>query len=177
MTVSADSTTILVEDVTTLDAVWDAERPIIDSSRLAEIVGWELKPEGLCRDVACVPVPDRSVLEHRDGVNLAAVAVALGRPVLVALSNKDFISESLDLPLADDVPTAFDGVPKGPRSFGWRADRAATVYWVEAQDDGDPTREAEIRDCLYTLSEPFDGEQSVLQELALRFAGANWCWA
>ena len=46
-------------------------------------MGWELKPEGLCRDVACVPVPDRSVLEHHDGVDLAAVAGALGRPVLV----------------------------------------------------------------------------------------------
>jgi dipeptidyl aminopeptidase/acylaminoacyl peptidase len=84
------------------------------------------------------------------------------------------VRELVDLPLADDVPTAFDGVPKGPRSFGWRADRAATVYWVEAQDGGDPTNEAEIRDCLYTLAEPFDGEQSILQELALRFAGANW---
>ena len=83
MTASADSTTILTEDVTTLDTAWDGERPIIDSSRLAEIVGWELKPEGLCRDVACVLVPDRSVLEHRDGIDLAAVAVALGRPVLV----------------------------------------------------------------------------------------------
>ena len=83
MTASADSTTILAEDVTTLNAAWDGERPIIDSSRLAEIVGWELKPEGLCRDVACVPVPDRSVLEHHDGVDLAAVAGALGRPVLV----------------------------------------------------------------------------------------------
>ena len=83
MTASADSTTILAEDVTTLDAAWDGERPIIDSSRLAEIVGWELKPEGLCRDMACVPVPDRSVLEHPDGVDLAVVAGALGRPVLV----------------------------------------------------------------------------------------------
>ena len=88
--------------------------------------------------------------------------------------NGRLIKQLADLPLADDVPTAFDGVPRGPRSYGWRADQDATVYWVEAQDDGDPTREAEVRDCVFVLSEPFDGEHEILQALSLRFSGVNW---
>jgi len=79
-----------------------------------------------------------------------------------------------DLPLAEEVPIAFDAVPAGPRAFGWRADRPATLYWVEAQDGGDPSVEAEERDVMYTLSEPFDSEASVAASLQFRFAGASW---
>ena len=83
MTATADTTTILAEDVTTPATIWDGDRPIVDPSHLGSILGWELKPEGLCREDVCVPVPDRSSLDHPDGVDLSAVAEALGRPVLV----------------------------------------------------------------------------------------------
>jgi hypothetical protein len=80
---TADTTTVIAEDASSIDATWDGERPIVDPELLASIVGWELKPEGLCRDDACVPLPDRSAIEHPEGVDLAAVADALDRPVLV----------------------------------------------------------------------------------------------
>ena len=80
---TADTTTVIAEEATSIDATWDGERPIVDPGLLASIVGWELKPEGLCRDDACVPLPDRSAIEHPEGVDLAAVADALGRPALV----------------------------------------------------------------------------------------------
>ena len=83
MTATADTTTILAEDITTPATIWDGDRPIVDPSHLGSILGWELKPEGLCREDVCVPVPDRSSLDHPDGVDLSAVAEALGRPVLV----------------------------------------------------------------------------------------------
>ena len=83
MTGTADTTTVIAEDAATVDATWDDGRPIVDPLSLTTIVGWELKPEGLCRDEACVPLPDRSAIEHADGVDLTAVADALGRPVLV----------------------------------------------------------------------------------------------
>ena len=83
MTGTADTTTVITEDAATVDATWDDGRPIVDPLSLTTIVGWELKPEGLCRDEACIPLSDRSALEHPDGVDLAAVAEALGRPVLV----------------------------------------------------------------------------------------------
>ena len=49
-----------------------------------------------------------------------------------------FAAEVARLPLADDIPIAMDSVRRGPRSLGWRADRDATLWWIEAQDGGDP---------------------------------------
>ncbi len=84
------------------------------------------------------------------------------------------VRELADLPLAEDVPVAFDSVPKGPRSFGWRADVPASVFWAEAQAGGDPNQGAEVRDHLYSLSAPFAGEFVLFQALELRFAGLSW---
>jgi|TARA_B100001105_G_scaffold56054_1_gene42690 hypothetical protein len=83
MATTAVTTTILTETVTTTNATWDEGHPVVDPDQLEDLVGWSLKPEGLCRNEACVPVPDRSSLNHPDGIDLSAVASALGRPVLV----------------------------------------------------------------------------------------------
>lgn len=76
-----------------------------------------------------------------------------------------------DLPLAEEVPIAFDAVPEGPRDYHWRADAPATLQWVEAQDGGDPRRETECRDHLYTLSAPFAAEPTLLAATRSRFSG------
>jgi hypothetical protein len=50
---------------------------------LAEIhraTGWEIKPEGACKDVRCVPLPDGSVADGR--VDLRAFAERLGMGVV-----------------------------------------------------------------------------------------------
>lgn len=44
-------------------------------------LGWDLHPEGLCREGLCVPVPDGAALEGPDGVDLVALARALDRPL------------------------------------------------------------------------------------------------
>ena len=46
-------------------------------------LGWQLKPEGLCRDDICVPVRDAGSLRVGDRLDVAAVAGALGRPVVI----------------------------------------------------------------------------------------------
>ena len=48
---------------------------------LERATGWTLKREGLCRGALCVPVRPGAALESADGVDLAAVAAALGRPL------------------------------------------------------------------------------------------------
>ena len=79
-----------------------------------------------------------------------------------------------DAPLADNIPTSFDAVPTGPRAHGWREDAPATVYWVEAQDGGDPKTAAPIRDKVFALAEPFTGKALELAALPLRFADIYW---
>jgi hypothetical protein len=60
----------------------DGERILLDADGLAGLTGWQLKPEGLCRDEACVPVRDPELVV--DGaVDVARFAAALARPVVV----------------------------------------------------------------------------------------------
>ncbi len=52
---------------------------------LQAATGWELKPQGLCRDERCVPIPAArrdQFLRGGDLVNLAALARQLGQPVV-----------------------------------------------------------------------------------------------
>ncbi len=60
----------------------DDERVLLEPDALTEHTGWQLKPEGLCRDDVCVPVRDPDLVV--DGLlDAARVAAALGRPVVV----------------------------------------------------------------------------------------------
>ncbi len=56
--------------------------PVVATGQLPELLGWTLKPEGLCRDERCVLVPDRAALGTADDVDLRAVADLLDRPVV-----------------------------------------------------------------------------------------------
>ena len=50
---------------------------------MRDALGLELKSEGLCKGSACFPVHDRTALLSDDGVDLAACAEVLGRPLVV----------------------------------------------------------------------------------------------
>jgi hypothetical protein len=65
----------------------DGERVFLDADALAAI-GWELHPEGLCRDGLCVPVPDGTTLEVDGRVDLAALARVLDRPLAVDVAER-----------------------------------------------------------------------------------------
>jgi len=75
--------TVISEQDREVDAVFDDGRALIDPSALPAALGWELKPEGLCRDAVCVPVRDRDALFVSEKLDLVAVAAALQRPAIV----------------------------------------------------------------------------------------------
>ena len=54
--------------------------PLIEPDALNDLLGWTLKPEGLCRDEACVIVPDQTALHDGDRIDVCAVAELLDRP-------------------------------------------------------------------------------------------------
>jgi hypothetical protein len=51
---------------------------VVDAAELARRTGWQLKPEGLCRDDVCVPLPQTSGSLLEAGV----VAERLGMPLV-----------------------------------------------------------------------------------------------
>ena len=75
--------TVISDQTRTVGAVCEGDRVLLDPQQLPDAIGWELKPEGLCRDDVCVPVRDQTRLMHGDRLDIAAVASALGRPAVV----------------------------------------------------------------------------------------------
>ncbi|MEN0063885.1 MAG: prolyl oligopeptidase family serine peptidase [Myxococcota bacterium] len=82
--------------------------------------------------------------------------------------------EVADLPLADDIPTAFGSTRTGRRGIYWRGDEPATLYWAEALDGGDGSVEAEERDQIYQWPAPFAADPAPLWTTALRFSRIMW---
>src|SRR5262245_15544734 len=60
------------------DALW------LSRADVQRATGWTLKPEGLCRDEACIPVPRGRAPEfvQGDAVDIAAFWRHLGHPVV-----------------------------------------------------------------------------------------------
>jgi len=73
-------TTILTEsDEFTVDA---ANGLWLTAADAARVTGWTLKPEGMCRDEQCVPLPSTAIGAGR--VDVEALWRRLGNPVLCA---------------------------------------------------------------------------------------------
>ncbi len=79
-----------------------------------------------------------------------------------------------ELPLVEGLPTGNDAEPTGVRDISWRSDADATLVWAEAQDGGDPNREAQVRDAVLMQAAPFDKPPVTLAQLGSRYAGIQW---
>lgn len=86
----------------------------------------------------------------------------------------NLVRDIADIPLADNIPTGFSATITGPRNHSWRADQPATLYWVEAQDGGNPRAQAEVRDKVFQWPAPFSGDAAEMISLPLRYAGVVW---
>ncbi|MGI9107980.1 MAG: prolyl oligopeptidase family serine peptidase [Pyrinomonadaceae bacterium] len=82
------------------------------------------------------------------------------------------IHKVASLPLQDEVP--IDGVPVGPRAYGWRPTEPATLVWVEALDGGDPKKKAAHRDRMLMSKAPFTGTPVEVLKFEDRYAGMQW---
>lgn len=94
---------------------------------VAHALGWEVKPQGLCQGDRCVPLPAAGVTP--DGIDLAVLAQALGRPLAVdvevrvacvgvAADERARALRSLDAP--DFTLPDVDGRPHGLADFRGR---------------------------------------------------------
>ncbi len=79
-----------------------------------------------------------------------------------------------NVPLDEVRPKGFMATRTGKRDMSWRADKPATLYYVEAQDNGDPEINVAYRDIVYELDAPFTGEGKQLTKTKNRFSGITW---
>src|SRR5439155_23793498 len=61
----------------------DGDAIRLSPGALERALGWELTREGLCRGDTCVPVRDRAAVVRDEGIDLAALARVLDRPLAV----------------------------------------------------------------------------------------------
>ena len=77
-------------------------------------------------------------------------------------------------PLIEILAPGPDAVNPGPREFGWRADRPGTLYWIEAQDGGDPRKAVDVRDVVYSAEIPSNGHRVAIAKLPRRYGSIYW---
>jgi len=70
-----------------VEALIDDGRVLLSPDGLARL-GWELHPEGLCREGLCIPVAEDSGLETPRGIDLVAFARAIDRPVAIDVEER-----------------------------------------------------------------------------------------
>jgi dipeptidyl aminopeptidase/acylaminoacyl peptidase len=85
-----------------------------------------------------------------------------------------FLKTFYSKPLIENIPKGFDASETGKREIAWRADEAATLYWVEAQDGGDPANEVAQRDHMYQLRAPFETAPLFVMGTKNRFSYVLW---
>ncbi len=123
------------------------------------------------------PSPDGSLLlvegVHRPFSYLVP-AYLFPQAVSVMDMNGMTIKVAAEIPLGDNIPVGFSATIKGPRNHGWRNDQPATLYWAEAQDEGDPKVKAVLRDKIFQWTAPFTGQPETLISLPLRFEEIIW---
>jgi hypothetical protein len=65
----------------TLAAELAGERVLASADSLSAALGYELKPEGVCKGETCIPVHDRAALVAGGAIDLAELARVTGRPL------------------------------------------------------------------------------------------------
>jgi dipeptidyl aminopeptidase/acylaminoacyl peptidase len=76
------------------------------------------------------------------------------------------------IPLQDALPV--QGVPTGPRSYGWIPVEAATLIWAEALDGGDPRSKVTPRDKLVKINAPFSSAPQEVVRIEQRYSGRSF---
>lgn len=130
----------------------------------AMYTGISYSPDGRYVMINEIKTPFSYLVPYQRFPNETHVYTAEG--VHVALMNS--------VPLTEVLPQGFMSTIDGKRSMRWRADKPATLYWVEALDGGDPAKEVDFRDAIYENDAPFKTEKKLLVKTINRFSGIQW---
>ncbi|GHU56695.1 hypothetical protein FACS189411_07990 [Bacteroidia bacterium] len=69
----------------------------------------------------------------------------------------------------------YDMASPFPRYYSWRPDKPSALFWVEAQDEGNPRKnKVPFMDAVYQLQAPFSGAKQLVAKTELRYQGIQW---
>ncbi|MCK8520519.1 prolyl oligopeptidase family serine peptidase [Aquimarina sp. D1M17] len=89
-------------------------------------------------------------------------------------TNGEVLKTLNKVPLTEVLPKGFMSTRTGKRSISWRADKPASLIWVEALDKGDPEEKVEFRDEIFQLDSPFTSSAKSILKTINRFGGIDW---
>lgn len=89
-------------------------------------------------------------------------------------SNGNKIKQVNEVPLTEIMPKGFSSVRTGKRNMSWRADKPATLFFVEALDGGDQSKQIDFRDEVFLWEAPFTLNPTSLVKTKQRYAGMMW---
>ena len=89
-------------------------------------------------------------------------------------NNGKLVKTIAEKPLQENIPNGFSACEVGPRSFSWRADKPSSLYFVEAQDGGDPVKECAFRDKIFKLEAPFSAAPMYIAKTISRFSSLSF---
>ena len=70
--------TVLSDKTSIVEVALENSRPCIKKTDVKEVLGWELKDEGLCKETTCLPVPADLASSSSEFVDLLTLTEALG---------------------------------------------------------------------------------------------------
>lgn len=83
---------------TEIEATADRQGVWVNPEDIEATLGWELKPEGLCKDAMCIPVTGHQGFARDGAIQLQALADVLGRPLALSLEEDvAYLGPPLDL--------------------------------------------------------------------------------
>ncbi|MDH6312640.1 dipeptidyl aminopeptidase/acylaminoacyl peptidase [Parabacteroides sp. PFB2-10] len=148
------------------------------TAQLAHWTGTAMKEIGRPAIYATMQLsPDKNLLLYAVVERPYSYQLTMGsfprRTAVMNLDGKD-VKELARTPLLN-LPTGYDMTSPYPRSFSWRPDKPATIYWVEAQDGGNPRiNKVDFMDIVYQSAAPFDQPKQEVARTVKRFRGILW---
>ncbi|MDR0977248.1 MAG: prolyl oligopeptidase family serine peptidase [Prevotellaceae bacterium] len=122
--------------------------------------------------------PDRSLLLVRTIEKPYSYVVPMQNfptHIVVTDTNGKLVKDILQTPVLITA-MGYDTTSPYPRSHAWRADKPATLFWVEAQDDGNPrSKQVDYADIVYQQEAPFTGDKQEVARTRHRYGGITWC--
>lgn len=90
---------------------------------------------------------------------------------IVYTANGNRVKVVNELPLNEIMPKGFMSVRQGKRNLRWRSDKPASLFYVQALDEGDQANEVEFRDELFSWDAPFNKNPESLTKTPQRYGG------